>query len=162
LAVAAAYSFNLTGAPNWLGATLFMSCALLALQGLAQADTAAVAKPVIYLLASIGAIAVRPDWDAVVLGHNLNVRGVYFGGVLFTAAWMLGPGAPWSQRAFWLSLAGITLLAAGVLPRPQLVWSTWPPTVAMLCFFIELAGAVRLRVSATRAKRIELVSGAGL
>jgi hypothetical protein len=162
LAVAAAYLFNLTGATNWLGATLFMSCALLALRALAQGDTAAVAKAVGYLLASIGAIAVRPDWDAVVLGHDLNVRGIYFGALLFAAAWMLGPGAPWHQRAFWLSLAGITLLAAGMLPRPQLVWSTWPPTVAVLCFFIELAGAVRFQASAAREKRSELVSGVGL
>ncbi len=158
LAVAATYALNLTGATNWLGATLFMSCALLACRALAQGDTTALAKAATYLLASLGAIAVRPDWDPVVLGHHVNVRGLYFGGLLLTAAWMLSPGAPWRQRAFWLALAGTTLLAAFVLLRPQLVWSTWPPTVALLCFFIELTGAVRLHVGSAGEKRLELVS----
>jgi len=69
---------------------------------------------------------------------------------------MHAPEAPWHQRAFWLALAGATLSAAFVLLRPQLVWSTWPPTVALLCFFID---AHRLHASAIAGeKRIELAS----
>jgi hypothetical protein len=162
VAVAATYALGLTGATNWVGATLFMSCALLALRALAQGDATALPKAAAYLLASLGAIAVRPDWDPVVLGHHVNVRGIYFGGLLLAAAWMHAPGAPWHQRAFWLALAGATLTAAFVLLRPQLVWSTWPPTVALLCFFIELTAAARLHAAAVAGdKRIELVSAPG-
>lgn len=44
LAAAATYALNLTGASNWLGATLFLSCALLALRAAAQGDATPVAR----------------------------------------------------------------------------------------------------------------------
>jgi hypothetical protein len=158
-AVAAMYALNLTGATNWLGATLFMSCALLAWRAAAQGDGRARAKTAVYLLASLGAVAVRPDWDPVVLGEHVNVRGLYFGALLLTASTLVADAA-WRHRAFWLALAAATLLAAFVLLRPQWIWSTWPPTVALLCFCIEVRAAVRLQAASAGDKRIKTVSRA--
>jgi hypothetical protein len=160
LAVAATYALNLTGATNWLGATLFMSCALLASRASAKGDVTPLVKASLYLLASLGAIAVRPDWDPLVLGQHVNVRGLYFGGLLLTAASLLASGAAWRQRAFWLALAGATLLAAFVLLRPQWIWSTWPPTLALLCFYIEVTAAIRLHAAAAPEKSVERVRAA--
>jgi hypothetical protein len=159
LAIAAAYALNLTGATNWLGATLFVSCALLASRAATQGDRTALAKTVVYLLASLGAVAVRPDWDPVVLGQHVNVRGLYFGALLLTAS-TLTPGAPWRRRAFWLALAAATVLAAFVLLRPQWIWSSWPPTVALLCFCIEVRAVVRLQTASAGQKRVKPVSRA--
>lgn len=140
VAAAATYALNLTGAANWLGATLFLSCALLALRAAAEGGPAAPAKAALYLIASVGAIAVRPDWDPVVLGHHVSVRGIYFGTVLLGAASILASGEPWRRRLF-LALAAGTLLAAFVSLRPQLYWSLLPPMIGLLCFFFEIAAA---------------------
>jgi hypothetical protein len=144
LAVAATSTLNLTGVINWVGSSLFLLCALLAVRsGRPRRDSAAWAKAGLYLLASVGANAVRPDWDPVVLGHAVNLRGVYFGALFFAAAWMFSSGSSWHRRALWLALAGTTWLAAVAVLRPQLVWSTWPPTIALLCFYAEIAAAMR-------------------
>jgi hypothetical protein len=157
LAAAATYTLNLTGAANWLGATLFLSCALQAMRAAQWGDPTAVAKAALYLVASVGAVAVRPDWDPVVSGHGVNIRGLYFGILLLGGACVVGSSNPW-RRLLFLALAAVTLLSAFVLLRPQLVWSMWPPTVALLCFFMELTAAVRVRVGPPAASR-EQVGG---
>jgi hypothetical protein len=137
--------FNLPGAPNWLGTALFLGCAALAVRRSAErAEPRLLWAAALYLAASFGANAVRPDWDPLVLGHTVNLRGLYFGSLLLAAPWILSPGERWSRRGVWLALAGCTLLGAFVLP-PLVVWSTWPPTLALLCFYIELLAAVPLR-----------------
>jgi hypothetical protein len=143
--------FNLPGAPNWLGTALFLSCAALAVRGAAaRSEPRLLWAAVLYLFASFGANAVRPDWDPSIFGQNVNLRGIYFGSLLLAAPWVLSPGEPWSRRSFWLALAGCTLLGAFVLP-PLVVWSTWPPTLALLCFYIELSVAMRLRAAAVQS-----------
>jgi hypothetical protein len=154
VAAAATYALNLTGAANWLGATLFLSCALLALRTAGPGEPIEHAKAALYLVASVGSIAVRPDWDPVLLGHNLNVRGIYFGTLLLGAAAIPAPGKPWRRR-FLLALAALTLLAGFVVLRPQVVWSMWPPTLALLCFFVEIPAAVRAHVG-SHAKSLQL------
>ncbi|HUQ50981.1 MAG TPA: hypothetical protein VM692_02090 [Gammaproteobacteria bacterium] len=151
IAALAVYPVNLAGASNWLGTTLFLCCALLAQrQAALRRDPVLLMAAALYLLASLGANAVRPDWDPLVLGVEVKLRGVYFGTLLLAAPWVLSAGQPWRQRAFWLALAGCTLLAAFLLVRPQVVWSTWPPTIALLCFYIEISAAMRPRTAIAR------------
>jgi hypothetical protein len=151
LVAGAVYPLNLVGVANWFGAGLFLACALLALRGAAlRGEPPLPLAAAVYLLASLGSVAVRPDWDTEVLGQAVNLRGIYFGSLLLTAPWFLSAGEPWPRRAFWLALAGCTFLAAFVLLRPQVVWSTWPPTVALLCFYIEVATPSRLRRAVAR------------
>jgi hypothetical protein len=143
--------FNLPGAPNWLGTALFLACAALAVRGAAaRGEPSLLWAAAWYLLASLGANAVRPDWDPAVLGYTINLRGLYFGSLLLAAPCVLSPGEPWRRRVFWLALAGCTLLGAFVLP-PLVVWSTWPPTVALLCFYVEISAAMRLRAAVAQA-----------
>jgi hypothetical protein len=143
--------FNLPGAPNWLGMALFLACAALAVRGAAaRSEPRLLWAAALYLLASLGANAVRPDWDPTVLGQSINLRGIYFGSLLLAAPWVLSPGEPWRTRGFWLASAGCTLLGAFVLP-PIVIWSTWPPTVALLCFYVEISAAMRLRAVVAQA-----------
>jgi hypothetical protein len=160
LAVAAMSRLNLPGVTNWMGSSMFLLCALLAFRAAQQpCDGAALAKAGLFLLASVGTNAVRPDWDPVVLGHAVNLRGIYFGLLFFAAAWILAPGGALRQRAFWLALAGTTWLAAILGLRPHLIWSTWPPTIALLCVYIEIAAAMRIDRALARDDAIERVAG---
>jgi uncharacterized membrane protein (UPF0136 family) len=112
------------------------------------------------LVTSLGATAVRPDWDALLCGQAVNLRGIFFGSRLVIAPWILVAGATWGQRALWLALAACTLLAAWMLVRPQAVWSTWPPSIALLSFYIEISAAVRTRAALARAAPAATVSAA--
>jgi hypothetical protein len=80
----------------------------------------------------------------------VNLRGIYFGAFLLAAAWVMARGRPWSERGFWLALGALTSLAAFEFARPELIWSTWPPAVALLCFLSEVT-AVRARATTPSA-----------
>jgi hypothetical protein len=145
---AMAVYFNFPGMANWLAAALFLACALLAARGAAaQREPRVLWAMALYFFASLGANAVRPDWDPTVLGLHLNLRGFYFGALLLAAPWVLSTGEPWHRRAFWLALAGCTLAAALLPLRPYVVWTNWPPMIALLCFYVELSALMRLRAA---------------
>ena len=158
--IVAAYELNLTGPADWLGSVLFLWCALLALSAI-QGDVAALPKAGVYLLASVGANAVRSDWDPFVFGYSANLRGLFFGLLLLAAALVVSAaGRPWRERSIWLALGGVTLLGALFFPHPQLVWSTWPAAVALLCLFIEITAVVELRAEPPRLAPIDSVARA--
>jgi hypothetical protein len=159
LVIIAAYELNLTGPADWLGSALFLSCALLAISSM-QSHTAALPAAALYLLASVGANAVRPDWDPLVLSYSANLRGLFFAALLLAAPLIVGPGRPWLERSIWLALGVVTLLGALFFPHPQVVWSTWPAAVALLCLFIELTAIVGPRTEPPLSAPIEAVAGA--
>jgi hypothetical protein len=158
LVIAAAHELNLTGPADWLGSALFLACALLAISSM-RSDAAALPKAAVYLLASVGANAVRPDWDPLVLSYSPNLRGLFFAALLLATALVVARGKPWRERCIWLALGGGTLLGALFFPHPQLVWSTWPAAVALFCLFIELTAIVGLRTEPPLPAPIDAVAG---
>ena len=142
----AAYALSWRGPANWFGAALFLGCALLVARGAAtrRAPLVLAAAAGLYLLASVGSNFVSINWDPPVFGYPVNLRGAFFGALLLAAPFALGAGQPWSQRLFWFAPAVCTLVGAFALPQPSVIWSTWPMTIGLLCFYIELSAALRL------------------
>ncbi len=80
VAALAAYAADFRGPGNWLGAALFLLCALLAARHPREPVRLSV-----YLLASIGANAVPVVWSPLVLGVEVNLRALSFGLLLAAA-----------------------------------------------------------------------------
>ena len=161
LAAAAAYALSWRGPANWFGAALFLGCALLVARGAAMRREPLVlaAAAGLYLLASVGSNFVSLNWDPPIFGYPVNLRGAFFGSLLLAAPFVLAAGQPWGrQRLFWFAPAACTLAAAVALPQPSVIWSSWPMTIALLCFFIELSGALRLRASVAHARPATLAT----
>jgi hypothetical protein len=146
------------GALPWVGAGLFMACALLVARGAAlRREPLLLAGVALYLLASVGSNFINAAWDPPLFGQPVNLRGLFFGSLLLAAPWVLAAGQCWRQRLFWFAPAGCTLVAAFVV-QPQAVWSTWPMTLGLLCFYIELSAAVRLPASVAKQRRAATLS----
>ncbi len=159
LVAAAVYTLNMRGTANWLGASLFFVCALLVTRGaMARREPLLLAGAMLYLLASVGANCINAEWDPAVFGYNVNLRGLFFGSLLLAGPWVLAPGQHWPQRLFWLAPAGCTIAASFVVLQPTVVWSTWPATIGLLCLYIELSAALRLRAAVAPQARAATAS----
>ena len=135
LAATLSYLAVFRGPANWLGAAVFLLCALVAV------GRAAWVRPTTYVLASIGANAVPVVWGPQLLGVEVNLRALCFGLLLAAAPWVLSAGKSWRRRIGWLVLAATTIVAAFVFPAPRVGWSMLPPVIALLCFYKEIAAA---------------------
>ncbi len=156
----AAYALSWRGPANWFGAALFLGCALLVARGAAmrRAPLMLAAAAGLYLLASVGSNFVSINWDPPVFGYPVNLRGAFFGALLLAAPFVLAAGQPWRQRLFWLAPAACTLAGAVAVPQPSVIWSSWPMTIGLLCFYIELSAALRLRAAVAHARPATLAT----
>lgn len=144
--VAATFVLPYPGGPaDWLAAALLFACALLVLRGILRSRSAAAGHATIallawYLAASIGANAMDLDWDPVVLGTPIGLRGLFWSALLLAAVPVL-MRAGRRANPLWLAGASAAALAASFWPEAQLLWCAFPPLVALGFYALESKAA---------------------
>ena len=138
---AATFALPQPGGPaDWLAATLLLACALLALRAGALRgglDPRALSVVAFYVAASAAANAVKLQWNPVVLGTTVSVRGIVFALLVLTAVAVLKTnGRPLKPSRAILTAAGIAASAVA-WPRSQMLWCGLPPILALWLYRIE-------------------------
>jgi hypothetical protein len=134
------------GSTDWLAATLFLACALLVARSGAlrsKLEARELLLILFYVTASAAANAVPFNWDPVVFGTAVSVRGIAFAALMLCATVLLeANGRP--VRASRASLIVAAIAASAVAwPSSQLLWCGLPPMLALLLFGIESKVATR-------------------
>lgn len=138
------------GPADWLAATLFLACALLAVRAgalRADLDSRTLVLIAFYVAASAAAAAVSFRWDPPVLGTHVNLRGILFALLVVSAAAILRVnGRPLKPSRTFLAA---TAIAAGAVawPSSQILWCGLPPLVAIWLYGIESKTAAQSRTA---------------
>ncbi len=151
------------GPANWLASVCYLSGAMLVLRRLLRLRPAAPAAVVLlfawYLAASLGSTAIRHDWDPIVLGTAVNLRGVFI-------ALLLAVGLPIlrsaGRRARPLVLGGIALaalVAALWWPESQALWCALPIIPAVYVYAVESALGAQRPLPRAEAHGPKVMSG---
>jgi hypothetical protein len=138
------------GPADWLAALLFLICALLAIRMAmhrGRIDPRLMALLAVYIGASVAANAASFEWNPLLLGVPVNLRGIVFALLLVAA------GAAEHVNGRRINLARCSLIAvvlaasAVVWPTSQLLWCALPPAFALWLYSIESRAAVPGRSS---------------
>jgi hypothetical protein len=128
------------GPADWLAATLFLMCALLAARAVAlggKLDARSVSLILFYVVASAAANAVSFEWDPMLLGGQVSVRGVVFALLLIAAVGILRANQRRVNMPRALLVAALMASSALVWPTSQLLWCGLPPAFALWAYTIE-------------------------
>jgi hypothetical protein len=132
------------GPADWLAASLFLICALLATRTVVlsgKADARSVNLILFYVAASAAANAVSFEWTPELLGVTVSVRGAWFAILLIGAVVILRA----NKRRVNLprALVSAAAIAGGALvwPESQLLWCGLPPVFALWLYVIESKAA---------------------
>jgi len=128
------------GPASWLGAALFLACALNVVRGYALGQQRPGYAPALllafYIVASAATAAVPLSWDPAILGHPVGLRGAAFALLLAAAGPLLKiAGRPASLAPFALGALGTGL--AALRPQSQILWCAIPPAIALWLYAIE-------------------------
>ncbi|HEX6994643.1 MAG TPA: hypothetical protein VF339_10920 [Gammaproteobacteria bacterium] len=141
--VAATFVLPYPGGPaDWLAAACYFGCALLVVRRIvvAQDDAAApvVALFAWYVAASVGSNAIKLQWDPLVLGTPVGVRGLFVALLLASAVPILRSAG---RRASPMLFAGAAAVSAvgSLWPHAQLLWCGLPVLVALHVYAGESA-----------------------
>jgi hypothetical protein len=151
---AATFALPQPGGPaDWLTSTLFLGCALLAVRAGALRgglDWRALSVVVFYVAASAAAAAMKFQWDPIVLGTRVSLRGIAFALLVLTAVAVLNRnGRPLKVSRALLAAAGIAACAVA-WPSSQILWCGLPPVLALWLFGIESKTAAQSRIAPVR------------
>jgi len=155
--VAATFVLPYPGGPaDWTAAALYFACALLVARELAlgrrpAAQGALAVLLLCYLAASVASNAVALEWDPVIFGTPVSVRGLFVTLLLLAAPAVLR----WTGRdasAAGFGAAALAALAASLWPQSQILWCLVPPVVALGIYVVESRAAAlgETRLGVTR------------
>jgi hypothetical protein len=129
-----------SGPIDWLASTLFLACGLLAVRGAVLRDGldwSSLTLTLLYVAASAAANAISFEWNPVVFGAAVNLRGIVFALLLASGIAILkSNGRPLKpSRAF--PAAAAIVAAAVAWPSSQVLWCGLPPVLAIWLYRIE-------------------------
>jgi len=132
------------GPADWLAASLFLISALLATRAAVihgKLDSRSVTLVLFYLAASAAANAVMFEWDPVLLGVPVSVRGVVFALLLVCGVVILRANQRRVKVPRALVIAAVIAASAFVWPTSQLLWCGLPPALSLWLYSIESKAA---------------------
>ncbi len=135
---------NPGGPADWLAASLFLICALLATRAAVmrrKLDAQSVCLIMLYVAASAAANAVAFEWSPTVLGIPVSVRGAVFAMLLMGAVVLLRANQRRMDVPRTLLVAAAIAGSAIVWPTSQLLWCGLPPALALWLYSIESKAA---------------------
>lgn len=144
--VAATFVLPYPGGPaDWLAAACYLGCALIVVRRIAAGHDGATA-PVIalglwYLAASLGSNAIRLEWDPVILGTPVGVRGLFVALLLASAVPVLRRAGRRANPMLYAGAAGVAVVGS-LWPHVQLLWCGLPVLIALHIYAGESALAV--------------------
>lgn len=148
------------GPADWLGAVVLLACALSVVRSLLLEPERPSAGPWLllgfYVMASAATNAVPLDWDPVVLGRPVGLRGVTF--MLLCAAAV--PVLRLGGRRMGSVVPALATLAAGIgamRPESQLLWCAAPPAIALWLYAVETRHAA-ISAPAASAPRLAVAA----
>jgi hypothetical protein len=144
LLTAATFVLPYPGGPaDWLASLLLLLCALLAIRTAlfnGGVDGRSMWLILFYASASAAANAVALEWDPVVLGMPVSVRGVVLALEVACAAVLLAANGRRVNVPRVLLIGAAIAASAVVWPASQLLWCGLPPLFALWSFSVESKG----------------------
>jgi len=137
------------GPADWLAGSLLMLCALLAARDavqLGKLDSQAARLVLFYVAASAATNAVKLEWDPVVLGIAVSVRGIVFAVLLVAAVEVLKANQRRVNATRSLVIAALIAGSALVWSTSQILWCGLPPLFALWLYTIESKSATQAAV----------------
>jgi len=152
--VAATFVLPYPGGPaDWLAAACYLGCALLVVRRVVTGRGGVMARVLVlfawYLAASVGSNAIRLDWDPVILGTSVGVRGLFVALLLASAVPILRrAGRRANPILFGAAAAGAVV--GSLWPHSQALWCGFPVLVALHVYAGESALAVDMPLAGAR------------
>lgn len=144
-AIAAAFVLSRPSGPtDWLASTLFMGCAVLAVRAGAQRgalDSRGLELILLYAVASAAATAVSWQWDPLVLGRTVNLRGIVFALLLVVAGIVLKANGRPVKPSHPFIAAVVVAASAIAWPSARILWFGLPPLLALWLYSVESKAA---------------------
>lgn len=138
--VAATFVMPRPGAAHWLAATLCVACAMLAARGAAvrgELGPRVLSLILFFVAASAAANAVSVQWDPLLFGTAVNIRGIAVALLVLNGAALLKANGRSVKMSRAVLLAIVIGAGAIAWPSSQLLWCGLPPVLALLMYRVE-------------------------
>lgn len=146
------------GPVDWLASTLFLACGLLAVRAAILGDGLdwrSLTLILFYVAASAAANAVKFEWDPVVFGAAVNMRGIVFALLLANAVAILKANRRRLKPSRAFPAAAAIVAAAVAWPSSQVLWCGLPAVLAIWLYRIESKTAEQRKTVPLQADALE-------